>query len=404
MMQDYNNGHVVDVNKIPTTDYESAAREWSEGSKALEELLLYCLKNNIITQSCCVGHKDTDMSFLQFELSERNIGPIIKIINRYYNLDGINMTFVNQPGIISKFDIRVPKNIGEQFFKDMLIQLSSGLNIQPESLPLEMKSTLDAMLKHKIPNDYLEIQYFKNNGEKKLFVATANPYYSDLYWNNEKAKPWVENSVSIEDSPENIIPIINDISKKAPIVYSDYVETQRRIGNQIPNSSQIEQEKTSDILIEEEPVAIVANAQASRENDYARKNNTTIVEVLPGMSIEQVAKEICGKKYIGKFNDFEIDGTKYTNPEQIVEAYKKNYEEHKKNLQEKQEAQSITETKTDEEPIKTFTVERDKQRQLDASVREQQVSAMQQANKNTQEMQQMISETTQDNSIGGMNR
>ena len=143
MMQNYNNGHVVDVNKIPTTDYESAAREWSEGSKALEELLLYCLKNNIITQSCCVGHKDTDMSFLQFELSERNIGPIIKIINRYYNLDGINMTFVNQPGIISKFDIRAPKNIGEQFFKDMLIQLSSGLNIQPESLPLEMKSTLD---------------------------------------------------------------------------------------------------------------------------------------------------------------------------------------------------------------------------------------------------------------------
>lgn len=122
------------------------------------------------------------------------------------------------------------------------------------------------------------------------------------------------------------------------------------------------------------------------------------------MSIEQVAKEICGKKYIGKFNDFEIDGTKYTNPEQIVEAYKKNYEEHKKNLQEKQETQSITETKTDEEPIKTFTVERDKQRQLDASVREQQVSAMQQANKNTQEMQQMISETTQDNSIGGMSR
>ena len=47
---------------------------------------------------------------------------------------------------------------------------------------------------------------------------------------------------------------------------------------------------------------------------------------------------------------------------------------NKKKLQEKQEAQSITETKTDEEPIKTFTVERDKQRQLDASVRVQQLS------------------------------
>ena len=260
------------------------------------------------------------------------------------------------------------------------------------------------MLKHKIPNDYLEIQYSKNNGEKKLFVATTNPNYSDLYWNNEKAKPWVENSVSIEDSPENIIPIINDISKKAPIVYNNYVEAQMRIGNRIPNSSQIEQEKTSNAIIEEEPVTIAANVQASRENDYARKNNMTIVEVLPGMSIEKVAKEICGKKYIGKFNDFEIDGTKYTNPEQIVEAYKKNWEEHKKKLQGKQEAQSITETKTDEEPLKTFTVERNKQRQLDASIRVQQINAMQQANLNTQEMQQMISEATENNSIGGMSR
>ena len=70
----------------------------------------------------------------------------------------------------------------------------------------------------------------------------------------------------------------------------------------------------------------------------------------------------------------------------------------------KQETQQTMEIQSNEESKKVFTEERDKQRQLDASVRTQQITAMQQANQNTQEMQQMISEATQDNSIGGMSR
>lgn len=99
-MTKYNNGHVVDVKQMNVNDYEIAAKEWAEGSKSLEELLLYCLKNNIVTQACCAGHKEVDRPFLQFELSEKNINVIIKIINQYYNLNGVNITFVNQPGVI----------------------------------------------------------------------------------------------------------------------------------------------------------------------------------------------------------------------------------------------------------------------------------------------------------------
>lgn len=70
----------------------------------------------------------------------------------------------------------------------------------------------------------------------------------------------------------------------------------------------------------------------------------------------------------------------------------------------KQGIQPTTEIKNDEESKKVFAEEREKQRQLDASVRSQQFNAMQQANQNVQEMQEMLSEATQDNSIGGMNR
>ena len=70
----------------------------------------------------------------------------------------------------------------------------------------------------------------------------------------------------------------------------------------------------------------------------------------------------------------------------------------------KQGTQQNLEIQNNEESKKIFTEERDKQRQLDASVRTQQINAMQQTNQNTQEMQQMVSEATQDNSIGGMSR
>lgn len=342
-MQNYNNGHIVDVSKISASDYEKAAKEWSEGSKTLEELLLYCLKNNIITQSSCIGHKDTDMAFLQFELSERNMKEIIKIINRYYNLNGVNMTFVNQPGIISKFDIRVPKNIGEQFFKDMLMQLTNGLDIEIDLLTTDMQSTIAAMIGHRVPNDYLEVQYSVNDNKKELFVAATNPNYSESYWDKDEAKSWVENSVGISGTPESIEPIIRDISKKTSLEYINYVDTQRRLNNQktINYSNPSAPQESSE---EEKNIPIVANVQATRESDYARKNSMTIVEVLPGMNIEDVAQAMCGQRYICKFNNFEIDGTKYTSPEQIVEAYKKDWEESKKRYLEAKKQQELIDT------------------------------------------------------------
>lgn len=70
----------------------------------------------------------------------------------------------------------------------------------------------------------------------------------------------------------------------------------------------------------------------------------------------------------------------------------------------KSEIQQASERKNTEETKRAFTEERDKQRQFDASVRKQQIDAMMQTNQNLQDMQQMISEATQDNSIEGMSR
>ena len=75
---------------------------------------------------------------------------------------------------------------------------------------------------------------------------------------------------------------------------------------------------------------IIFDAAATKESDYARENGFTICRVLPGANISDVAKAICGKRYICKFNNFEIVGTKYQNPEEIVSAYEEYNDEIKK--------------------------------------------------------------------------
>ena len=33
-------------------------KEFSEGSKALEDLLVYCYNNHVETRACCIGHNE----------------------------------------------------------------------------------------------------------------------------------------------------------------------------------------------------------------------------------------------------------------------------------------------------------------------------------------------------------
>lgn len=75
---------------------------------------------------------------------------------------------------------------------------------------------------------------------------------------------------------------------------------------------------------------IIFAAAATKESDYARENGFTICRVSQGANISDVAQAICGKRYICKFNDFKIVGTKYQNPEEIVSAYDEYNDEIKK--------------------------------------------------------------------------
>ncbi len=377
----YNNGHLMATSEIAEDNYEKVAKEWAEGSENLEALLLYCLKNGIVTQSSCRGHSDDGYAFVQFELNEANMKSIVKIVNRYYNLDGVSMNFISEPGNISKFSIHVPKKISELFFKDMLSQLSNGIDLEIDSLTDDMKNTLEVMMNHKVPFELLEVNYSKTNDQKQLYVFSSNQDYFDTnLFNDPDYKIYTGDGIGFESTPEKILPIIKDVSKKSDVKYDEFIKDglkyediniqkfakemyeKKSVGEfngfnvdgskytspeeivnayfknlekakyGFVNSNKNDSHDIKNIENDSENniSPIVANAKATIENDQVRQEEKTIVEVLPGMSIEEVARAVCGKRYICKFNNFVIDGTTYTSPEEIIDAYFKSWEEGKK--------------------------------------------------------------------------
>lgn len=85
----------------------------------------------------------------------------------------------------------------------------------------------------------------------------------------------------------------------------------------------------------------VVNAQASLEQKYDKDGvgDVTIIEPTLGSSIEEFSEAIMNlkqnfKHIITRFNNFEIDSNAYQSPKEIVEAYMRHIQEHKKGTKE----------------------------------------------------------------------
>lgn len=79
-------------NKVRCYSYdeinEAILKEFSEGSKALEDLLNYCYKNKIVTRACCIGHKEDgpqSKPYISFINSEEQQYLMEKIINTLFS-------------------------------------------------------------------------------------------------------------------------------------------------------------------------------------------------------------------------------------------------------------------------------------------------------------------------------
>lgn len=331
-MSTYNTGKVIDTKALSKDEYYLASKEWAEGNYELEQLLIYCLDNNIITRACCAGHENTEDSFIQFEFNENNLESIIAIIKKFYNIPGVEMSFIKEPGIVSSFGIRINKEHANQFFKDIRESLIMRKSIKIDDLTSDMLAILNAMITHKVPHEYLEFQHHLDQNGHSLFVATTNVDYSETYFNKPNNKPWVENSTSIEGPVSEIEPIIKDICRKTKLEYSNYIDNKRR---------------REEFLNRREQDKVKSDNHATMD-DYIQNTRIETMKILPGARLEDVAKDVIGKNVVCEFNGFVIESKKYNSADEIINAYKMFYEQKRKEI-ENQRKNNLNENSISEE-------------------------------------------------------
>lgn len=77
--------------KVLMTHKEKYAKLFSEGRKSLEDLLLTCYNNDIITHACCSGHLtdhiEDSISYIFLKPNKKNLNIVSNIINEFKNSD-----------------------------------------------------------------------------------------------------------------------------------------------------------------------------------------------------------------------------------------------------------------------------------------------------------------------------
>ena len=95
-MLEYNNGKAIDVDRIEETEYERCAKEWGEGNKYLEDLILFCLNNGINTWASCSGHDGKKYPYISFELNKNNREIIDVIGTELKNIKNMRMIYTSK--------------------------------------------------------------------------------------------------------------------------------------------------------------------------------------------------------------------------------------------------------------------------------------------------------------------
>ena len=310
-MSKYNYGYATDPSKLPESEYKFAAHEWAEGSVELEKLLLFCLENGIKTQSCCIGHKEEDKSYIQFEFNSSNLNSFFSIINRYSENENFRMTFYNEPGVISKFEIRFPQELRSYYYTDILNLLRKREKIDVSSLEPWMQDIIEIMSTHTINNRYVEFQYVKEKEKKDLFFASNYGEYCESFVNSSEKVMWIDNGVGIESTPERMMPIISEVKSKS-----------RQI--EFGNTNLLTQERVSGKKKEESkasvnPGLLFINSKLSNRNPNI--NFVDLAGDIYASAQELIDYKNSGKMAFGFFNGIAIDNFSCQSVQEIVDYY-----------------------------------------------------------------------------------
>ncbi len=171
-MNKYNNGLPVKIVDLDHSEYFEAAKAWSEGYNIFEEILNFCLNNNVPTIACCKGHQLLDNPYMTFIYNKDSRLLINGFLNQLKNIPGVHIMFATTGFTDNPFNVTVYTNMLNRDKVFNIIDNSLKNYHQSETL----YDKLNACLRLAINLDYTEYGMAQITLYNQLFTKflTAN--------------------------------------------------------------------------------------------------------------------------------------------------------------------------------------------------------------------------------------
>lgn len=404
-MDNLNNGSIVEFSQIE--DYQKAAKDFAEGNRELEQLLLNCFSKGIKTIACCGGHEDKNRKpYISFSYSSENEQLIYAIISKLKD-SGFNFRYNKRSNGKSFFSIEEGQSFdfskASTLFND-INDVVNSFDIKKDyyaELPRDLQK-YSSIIKTSETDEFLKIDgtanyfqnYFQMCYEKVPDGYEYSMFATDPYYNSIAEK---ENFTKI--SMMGMVPSYNlkVPNREMAIQGLNGIATNIQIfGNKQAEISNLDQSQPTEPKEDELEIGF--------EYDERTRSNPLInhLKVNSGDTIEIVAQKLraCRGKGINAFavfNGVEVNNYKSDDPQQIIEEYnqsrnKSGEMEIKKMINQGEEIranqQSIETVGQDlthqNKAYEHFIHMRDTQRQQDQLIRQQQLGQLSQ-----QDVQQM---------------
>lgn len=154
-----------EINNEPT---DQDIKEWAEGNKYLERLLIACRENGVPSMFCCAGHDKNKPAYIMLKMNKETIGKIYSIINSLKNTDNISIDFSRIPIFP---DARFVVHMYDENEKNLVMDSMTEATYREErleNLPENFQKLLE-VAKLLVDNKFnFDLSYYKEK-ERKIY-------------------------------------------------------------------------------------------------------------------------------------------------------------------------------------------------------------------------------------------
>ena len=229
MKSKYNTGDLIDINELTDEERKIAFHEWSEGSQALEQLLIEGYKKGFMSHSCCGG--DNGTPYICYNLNDEQSKKIaIYIATRLVESDldckvSFDSDFYYTEEEYKEMRAHLLKTFPEHFSERQMSPTRSITSLNIQSKMENREEVFEAVLKSireveldkvKLPQTREEIpeKDFKKIIEEVKTTKAENKFITDL-----ESKTYTLNDIKSTESFVNEQPTV-----QTPVIQGPEIE------------------------------------------------------------------------------------------------------------------------------------------------------------------------------------